>query len=83
MLHLKGRGFNKFVHTIEFETLADDGVPDTGRRHNITDAIAPDMPEGSIFFRSVYDLLNMPVDECFHACHADLKALAYLTGSCH
>ena len=49
MLHLKGRGFNKFVHTIEFETIADDGVPDTGRRRTIIDAIAPDQPEGAIF----------------------------------
>ena len=55
----------------------------TGRERNIIDAIAPDQPEGAIFFRYVYDLLNMPVDECFHACHADLKALAYLTGSRH
>ena len=76
-----GRGFLKFTQSVEFETLPNDAITDTGRRRVILLAIAPHQPESSDFFHFVCRLLDLPVDKAFHCYEADYKALALATGS--
>ncbi len=80
LLFMLGRGLTKFNQTIEFETAPGDGVPDNGRRRVIITAVAPHAPESSHFFHFIYNLLELPVDQAFHAFKADFKAIAYATG---
>jgi len=78
-----GKGFLKFNQTLEFETppLSDIAISDQARRRVIITAVTPHTPESSHIFHTVYDHLQLPVDEAFHTFHADCKAIAYATGT--
>ena len=77
-----GKGKLLFSLTVEYETKSgEQKQSDEGRRRVIALAVIPNIQESNAVFREVYDLLQMPVDKYFHSFHADLKAVAFATGT--